>query len=310
MWPVSCAITPASSSGSVGADDQPGVDEQVLAAGHERVQLVVAQDVDVDRFGVEPCRREDRIGDLADRGLDLGVADHRRRRGRQRGQSQQCSHCQALAAVQDPECFAHPRVHSLTTDACTVPSLSCGRHVRDNDNGNAYHERSTAVLAVAAQCHRSIHRDGDDGGRQCPAPRPAPRCCISRSASPAAARRPARSPQPRRRWRAAAAATPRHSACRRCGTGSASTTATTYGVAVDPAHVAMTVGASGAFILAFLAAFEAGDRVIVTEPGYPAYRNILQLAGHRGRGGAHRRSRRASSRRPSCSTGSRARSTA
>ena len=41
----------------------------------------------------------------------------------------------------------------------------------------------------------------------------------------------------------------------------------------------MTVGASGAFILAFLAAFEAGDRVVVTEPGYPAYRNILHSLG-------------------------------
>ncbi len=53
----------------------------------------------------------------------------------------------------------------------------------------------------------------------------------------------------------------------------------TYGVSVDSDHVAMTVGASGAFILAFLAAFEVGDRVIVTEPGYPAYRNILHALG-------------------------------
>jgi aspartate/methionine/tyrosine aminotransferase len=50
-------------------------------------------------------------------------------------------------------------------------------------------------------------------------------------------------------------------------------------VEVDPERVAVTVGASGAFILAFLAAFEAGDRVIVTEPGYPAYRNILAALG-------------------------------
>ena len=38
----------------------------------------------------------------------------------------------------------------------------------------------------------------------------------------------------------------------------------------------MTAGASGAFILAFLATFDAGDRVVVPEPGYPAYRNILR----------------------------------
>jgi aspartate/methionine/tyrosine aminotransferase len=52
-----------------------------------------------------------------------------------------------------------------------------------------------------------------------------------------------------------------------------------YGVAVAPGCIALTVGASGAFILAFLAAFDAGDRVIVTEPGYPAYRNILAALG-------------------------------
>ncbi len=52
-----------------------------------------------------------------------------------------------------------------------------------------------------------------------------------------------------------------------------------YSVAVDPAQVALTVGASGAFLLAFLAAFEPGDRVALAEPGYPAYRNILGALG-------------------------------
>jgi len=48
-----------------------------------------------------------------------------------------------------------------------------------------------------------------------------------------------------------------------------------YGVAVDPAEVVVTTGSSAAFLLAFLAAFEPGDRVGVAVPGYPAYRNIL-----------------------------------
>ena len=48
-----------------------------------------------------------------------------------------------------------------------------------------------------------------------------------------------------------------------------------YGVAVDPAEVVVTTGSSGAFLLAFLAAFEPGDRVGLAIPGYPAYRNIL-----------------------------------
>ncbi|WP_077488057.1 aminotransferase class I/II-fold pyridoxal phosphate-dependent enzyme [Sinomonas mesophila] len=52
-----------------------------------------------------------------------------------------------------------------------------------------------------------------------------------------------------------------------------------YGVDVDPARIAVTTGSSGAFVLAFLAAFEAGDRVALARPGYPAYRNILAALG-------------------------------
>ncbi len=52
-----------------------------------------------------------------------------------------------------------------------------------------------------------------------------------------------------------------------------------YGAEVDPARVAVTTGSSGAFLLAFLAAFAPGDRVAVASPGYPAYRNILKALG-------------------------------
>ncbi|MGI9419754.1 MAG: pyridoxal phosphate-dependent aminotransferase [Geminicoccaceae bacterium] len=52
-----------------------------------------------------------------------------------------------------------------------------------------------------------------------------------------------------------------------------------YGVDVNPARVAVTVGASGAFVLSFLAAFDPGDRVVVPEPAFPAYRNILKALG-------------------------------
>ena len=41
----------------------------------------------------------------------------------------------------------------------------------------------------------------------------------------------------------------------------------------------VTTGSSGAFILSFLAAFDAGSRVAITAPGYPAYRNILSALG-------------------------------
>ncbi len=52
-----------------------------------------------------------------------------------------------------------------------------------------------------------------------------------------------------------------------------------YGVVVDPAEVVVTTGSSAAFQLAFLAAFEAGERVALAVPGYPAYRNILTALG-------------------------------
>ncbi|MFC7344670.1 pyridoxal phosphate-dependent aminotransferase [Saccharopolyspora griseoalba] len=53
----------------------------------------------------------------------------------------------------------------------------------------------------------------------------------------------------------------------------------TYGRVVDTGEVVVTTGASGAFLLAFLSAFEAGDRVALASPGYPAYRNILSALG-------------------------------
>ncbi|MFA5708853.1 pyridoxal phosphate-dependent aminotransferase [Mycolicibacterium sp.] len=54
---------------------------------------------------------------------------------------------------------------------------------------------------------------------------------------------------------------------------------TKHGVAVDPADVVITTGSSGGFLLAFLACFDVGDRVVVTSPGYPCYRNILSALG-------------------------------
>jgi len=49
-----------------------------------------------------------------------------------------------------------------------------------------------------------------------------------------------------------------------------------YGLSVDADCLVVTQGASGAFTLAFLSCFEAGDRVAVTAPGYPCYRNTLE----------------------------------
>lgn len=49
-----------------------------------------------------------------------------------------------------------------------------------------------------------------------------------------------------------------------------------YGVDLNPDRVVVTAGSSGAFILAFSALFDAGDRVGLGEPGYPSYRQILR----------------------------------
>jgi aspartate/methionine/tyrosine aminotransferase len=52
-----------------------------------------------------------------------------------------------------------------------------------------------------------------------------------------------------------------------------------YGLAVAPSRIAVTMGASGAFPLAFLAAFDRGDRVALAAPFYPPYVNILTALG-------------------------------
>jgi aspartate/methionine/tyrosine aminotransferase len=57
--------------------------------------------------------------------------------------------------------------------------------------------------------------------------------------------------------------------------------ATRHGVTVPAARIAVTVGASGAFPLAFLAAFDPGDAVAMATPFYPPYRNILTALGMR-----------------------------
>jgi aspartate/methionine/tyrosine aminotransferase len=52
-----------------------------------------------------------------------------------------------------------------------------------------------------------------------------------------------------------------------------------YGLDIPVSRVAVTVGASGAFPLAFLAAFDPGDRVALAAPFYPPYVNILTALG-------------------------------
>ncbi len=54
-----------------------------------------------------------------------------------------------------------------------------------------------------------------------------------------------------------------------------------YGAEISPDRIAVTLGASGAFPLAFLAAFDPGDTVALVAPFYPPYVNILTALGMR-----------------------------
>lgn len=52
-----------------------------------------------------------------------------------------------------------------------------------------------------------------------------------------------------------------------------------YGASIPAERIAITTGSSSGFVLSFLAAFDAGDRVALASPGYPCYRHILTALG-------------------------------
>ncbi len=52
-----------------------------------------------------------------------------------------------------------------------------------------------------------------------------------------------------------------------------------YGVDVPASRVIVTNGSSAAFVLSFLALFDAGAKVALPSPGYPCYRHILTTLG-------------------------------
>lgn len=54
-----------------------------------------------------------------------------------------------------------------------------------------------------------------------------------------------------------------------------------YGIDVGPERVVVTTGSSAAFVLAFLAVFDAQDAVALPSPGYPCYRHILRALGQK-----------------------------
>lgn len=54
---------------------------------------------------------------------------------------------------------------------------------------------------------------------------------------------------------------------------------TKHGVAVDPARIAITAGASGALLLATAATTDPGDEVIIADPSYPCNRELVRTFG-------------------------------
>jgi aspartate/methionine/tyrosine aminotransferase len=51
--------------------------------------------------------------------------------------------------------------------------------------------------------------------------------------------------------------------------------ADSHGLRISPERIVVTTGSSAGFVLAFLALFDSGARVLLGQPTYPAYRNIL-----------------------------------
>jgi aspartate/methionine/tyrosine aminotransferase len=58
---------------------------------------------------------------------------------------------------------------------------------------------------------------------------------------------------------------------------------TRFGIAIDPARIVVTAGASAALQLVCLALFEAGDEVLMPDPSYPCNRHFVAAAGARAR---------------------------
>ncbi len=53
----------------------------------------------------------------------------------------------------------------------------------------------------------------------------------------------------------------------------------TYGLNIDSERIVVTAGSSAGFVLAFLSLFDEGERILLPEPGYPCYRNIVHALG-------------------------------
>jgi len=50
-----------------------------------------------------------------------------------------------------------------------------------------------------------------------------------------------------------------------------------YKVSISPARIALTVGTSGAFLTAYAILLNAGDKILLTDPAYPCYKNFSYI---------------------------------
>ena len=50
-----------------------------------------------------------------------------------------------------------------------------------------------------------------------------------------------------------------------------------YGVEISPERIAITTGTSGAFLVAYSVLLNAGDRIVLSDPSYPCYKNFAHL---------------------------------
>ena len=135
------------------------------------------------------------------------------------------------------------------------------------------------LTASGPQRCSAVHGDGCDGGGRAHRRPPAATSFTWKSDSRRRRRRKPRYRPPTPRSTAGGSTIPPRSGSPRCASASRGTTVRLTTAPSMPERIVVTTGSSGAFILAFLAMFEPGDRVAVTVPGYPPYRHILTALG-------------------------------
>ena len=249
--------------GALAAHDGTAVHEQVLAAGDEGVERGIVDDVDMHRFRVEARDMRDWRRVSADDILDLGIAQQADvLRAGLSGQRQ----------ARDQQNTEHSRQNA---------------HHRLDLRSKIGHPAAARQLPVSG-AGLSRWRSNSPGADSIP---PFIAMDVLRAANERAAAgydvlhlevgQPA-TRAPARVLAAAQAALERETLGYTDALGLpalreaiAAHYRESHGLALDAARVVVTTGSSGAFILAFLAAFDPGDRIALASPSYPAYRNIL-----------------------------------